>query len=276
MQTLANGIHKLELASNTLLPFTTTNSFIIENQGVAILIDPGFNTKESVALVQLALEQVKASFLKAIVLTHTHNDHIDGISLIKEKHPDLSIYVHPNEYTRVEDLGNIKALNDGRNVMIGDKIMQAIFTPGHSPGHLSFYFPEETLAIVGDLVAGKGSTWIGLPEGNIAEYFESIERLRTLKLTQLEPGHGDSVKDPYNKLNEMRQHRLARLEQISNALKQKALSLTELRQAVYPDVPDAISAMADSSLLALLEYLMTDMKVMHAGQDEQGPYILST
>lgn len=276
LETLTKGIHKLELASNTLPPFTTTNTFIIENQGVAVLIDAGFNTQDSLDSIKNTLKELGVTFLKALLLTHTHNDHTDGIPTLQKHYPDLNIYVHPSEYARVEQHSNLKALNDNRNVMVGDTIIQALHTPGHSPGHLSFYLPEETTALVGDLVAGKGSTWIGKPEGNINDYFNSIERLRNLKLTQLAPGHGDTLKDPYNKLNNMRQHRLARLEQITTALKPKALSLTELRKAVYPDVPDAMSGMADSSLLALIEHLMTNMQVMHAGQDEQGPYILST
>lgn len=274
LETLAPGVHRLERPSHTLPPFQTTNSFLIENGGVAVLVDAGFYEKESLNTLQTALERLHVSFFKAILLTHTHNDHCEGLGLLQEAFPDLNIYVHGNEYSRVETHHNLKVLEDKRSLMVGDKVIQAIHTPGHSPGHLSFYLPDDAVVLAGDLVAGKGSTWIGKPEGNISDYLESIEKLRQLKLKQLAPGHGEVIKEPYNKLNEMRSHRLARLEQITTALQEKPLSLSQLRQAIYPDVPVAMAKMADSSLLALIEKLMSDFKVMHLGSNEDGPYAL--
>lgn len=278
MQYVSESVIRLELPSQTLPPFAHTNSFLIHNQGVGVLVDAGFHERESLSVIASALAELGVSFLKAVLLTHTHNDHIDGLPLLRELYPDVPIYVHPNEFARVEALGNVKLLNQNRNFMVGDTLVKTIFTPGHSPGHLSFYLPDETLVLIGDMAAGNGSTWIGKPEGNMTDYLESIERLRTLKVTQLAAAHGELLLDPYTKLNEVRQHRLARLEQILTALAveaNKTMSLAEIRKAVYPDVPDDLKKMADSSLLALLEKLMLDTRVMHVGSDENGPYMLS-
>lgn len=278
MQRVSESVVKLELPSQTLPPFGHTNSFLVHNQGVAVLIDPGFHEPKSISIIEAALAELEVSFLKAILLTHTHNDHIDGIPLLRQKYSDLPVYVHPNEFARVEAFGHAKVLNEDRNFMVGDTLLKTVFTPGHSPGHLSFYLPDETLVLIGDMAAGKGSTWIGKPEGNMSDYLDSIERLRALKVTQLAPAHGDLLRDPYTKLNEVRQHRLARLEQIVTAFDgeaNKTLSLAEIRKVVYPDVPDDLVKMADSSLLALLEKLMLDTRVMHVGTDETGPYMLS-
>ncbi len=276
MQRISASVVKLELPSHTLPPFSHTNSFVVHNQGVAVLLDAGFYEEASVKLIKDALNTANVSFLKALFLTHTHPDHIEGIPLLREAYPDLPIYVHANEFMQVEAFGNIKILNEARNFMVGDTLIQTVFTPGHSLGHLSFYLPDETLAIVGDLLAGKGSTWIGKPEGNMNDYLASLERIRALKLTKLAAGHGDTLLDPYNKLNEVRQHRLARLEQVLGAFEgHKIRLLPDIRNYVYPDVPEAMTAMADSSLLALLEKLMLDTKIMHLGDSEAGPYMLS-
>jgi len=276
MQRISASVVKLELPSHTLPPFAHTNSFVVHNQGVGVLVDAGFYEEASLRLIKDALATLNVSFLKALLLTHTHPDHIEGIALLRGAYPDLPIYVHAHEFMQVEAFGNIKILNEARNFMVGDTLIQSVFTPGHSPGHLSFYLPDESLAIVGDLLAGKGSTWIGKPEGSMNDYLASLERIRALKLTHLAAGHGDTMLDPYNKLNEVRQHRLARLEQVLSAFEgHKTRLLIDIRKHVYPDVPELMTAIADSSLLALLEKLMLDRKIMHLGDDELGPYMLS-
>lgn len=274
LETLVPGVHRLELASHTLPPFETSNSFLIEDAGVGVLVDAGFYDASSLNFIKATLESFKVSFLKAVLLTHTHNDHCEGLDLLQSAYPEIALYVHGNEYHQVEHFKCLNILADDRKLMVGNKIIQAIFTPGHSPGHLSYYLPEEGVVLAGDLVAGKGSTWIGKPEGNIKDYLKSIDKLRKLKIKVLAPGHGEAIQDPYNKLNEMRSHRLARLEQVRKALTEKPLSLGQLRQLVYPEVPETLTIMADSSLLALLENLMADFQVMHLGSDEAGPYAL--
>lgn len=267
---IAPGVYRLELPSETLPPFTHTNTYLIADGGVGVLVDPGFHEAESFGRVQRALKTAGVNLLKAILLTHTHPDHVGGLALVQEAF-DTPVYVHPNELGRLE-VKNVQALNAGRTLTVGNKTLLSVFTPGHSPGHLSYYLGDEKLALVGDIAAGHGSTWIGVPEGDIDDYFESIDSLRQLKVTALGPGHGQMIADPYGKLNEVRQHRLDRLEQVYLALEPKELNLSELCDAVYPGVHEGLKNLAEYSLLALLKKLMNDMRVLHLGEDEQGPY----
>lgn len=268
---IAAGVYRLELPSETLPPFTHTNSYLIADGGVGMLVDPGFHEEKSLKAVQDALELAGVKLLKAILLTHTHPDHIGGLAMVQRAFEDIPVYVHPNELSRLE-AKSVQALNAGRTLTVGNKTLLSVFTPGHSPGHLSYYLEAETLALVGDMAAGHGSTWIGLPEGDIDDYLTSIDALRVLKVSILGPGHGKLITDPYNKLNEVRQHRLERLEQVYRALEPRELSLSELREAVYPGVHEDLKNLAEYSLLALLKKLMNDMRVLHLGKDEQGPY----
>jgi endoribonuclease LACTB2 len=262
-QPIANGVTRLELPAHTLPPFTHINSYVVASNGEAVLIDPGFYEENALELVTQTLQDAT---LNAIVLTHTHPDHIEGIGLVRGRYPDVPIYVHEIEINKVLQYGNVKELETDESFDIGELELQPIFTPGHSPGHLSFYLPNSKLAIVGDMVAGFGAIWIGTPDGNITDYFRSLETLSKLELVALAPGHGDTLTEPYKKLAEVKEHRLQRLEQVHTALADKALTLAELCQVVYPAIDPRLAPLAERSLLALLEYLEENSVVKtHAG-----------
>lgn len=264
MQLIAKGMTRLELPARTLPPFTHINTYVVANEGEAILIDPGFYEESSLELV---VKTLRGNTLKAIVLTHTHPDHIEGIELVRQRFPDVPIYVHEKELSRVLEQGNVKILEAEKSFFVGGLELQPIFTPGHSPGHLSFYLPDSRLAIVGDIVAGFGSIWIGTPEGNINDYFKSLETLNKLELVTLAPGHGDIITEPYKKLAEVKEHRLQRLEQVRSAVREKPLTLQELRQVIYPDIDVKLAMLAERSLLALLEKLERDEKLKKVTTD---------
>jgi glyoxylase-like metal-dependent hydrolase (beta-lactamase superfamily II) len=255
IEKLNDCVTRLELRAHTLPPFTHVNSYTVASDGEAILIDPGFYEESSLEPVSKTLE---GQTFKAIVLTHTHPDHVEGIELVRQSYPNAPICVHANEVDRVEEYVNVQILDIAQSFFVGGLELRPIFTPGHSPGHVSFYLPKSRLAIVGDMVAGFGSIWIGTPEGNVNDYFKSLEALGKLELEMLAPGHGDVMTEPYKKLAEVKEHRLQRLEQVRVALKNRPLTLGELQQVIYPDIDPRITTLAERSLLALLEKLEQD------------------
>lgn len=271
---IADNVYQLSLNSHTLPPFTHTNTYLVIDAGVAVIIDPGFYHPESLQLLTRTLHTTNVKLIKAVLLTHSHNDHHEGLTLLTQQFKDVVTYVHPAELARFEKGTSVQAINAGRRFMVGSRVLSTVFTPGHSPGHLSYYLEDAQLAFAGDMIAGHGSTWIGVPEGNMNDYLASIDRLRALNLTQLAPGHGDVITEPYNHLNQARQHRLDRLEQIIAALTEQQHTLESLRDVVYPGVHAQLIPYAERSLLALLEKLMHDMRVLHLGSDTQGPYAL--
>lgn len=254
---IANGITKLELPAHTLPPFTHINSYVVADDKKAVLIDPGFYEESSLEIVRQTLQEVT---LESIVLTHTHPDHIEGVPLVRKVYPDIPIYVHGLELAKVAHFQNVHALELNKSLTVGRLELQPIFTPGHSPGHVSFYEPISSIVLVGDMVAGFGSIWIGTPDGNMNDYFESLEKLRALNATALAPGHGDVIYNVAQKLDEVRLHRLQRLEQVMEALTQP-LTLSELRLQIYPEIDSRMANLAERSLLALLEKLEQDSKV---------------
>lgn len=251
---LHTNLWRLECPSHTLPPFTHTNSYLMFSQGQAAVVDPGFYEQEALEIILQTLESTN-SRLTSILLTHTHPDHQEGIRFLESVFPGIPVYVHELEQTQVK-ANQVMTL--GEFFVIGDLELEVIFTPGHSPGHVSFYFQDT--AMVGDIVAGYGSTWIGWPDGNYKQYFASLEKLKALNCNILAPAHGPMIQHPIEKLEAVAKHRLQRLEQVYMALEQP-MELYQLAQAVYPDLAASFQSAIKGSLLALLEKLLEENRV---------------
>lgn len=291
IQQISSSIWRVAIKSQTLPPFDHTNSFVICDRGVGFIVEAPDQSHEALQDIQLALDAAKVTTLKGILLTHTHPDHCVSIAEWQE-HFDVPVFVHPFEQERLEKrtkVQNIRALQDKRVLTVGDKTIESLHTPGHSPGHLSFFIPEDGVMLAGDLVAGSGSSWVGHPEGNVTDYLNSIARLKTLAigsrpeqpdvlaLRTLAPGHGDIIYNPAEKLDEVTKHRLSREKQVLDVVSIGNYTLSEIRQRIYPSLPNEhVEGLAEQSILAHLIRLMNDMQVMHLGTDETGPYALRT
>ena len=88
--------------------------------------------------------------------------------------------------------------------------LEVLHTPGHASDHLCFFLEEERVLFTGDTVLSGSTTVINPPDGNMAAYLQSLDRLKKRRLTRLCPGHGDVIEDPKSMLGEYIEHRLAR------------------------------------------------------------------
>ncbi len=273
-QRVSEHVWRLALPSDTLPPFDHVNSYIVASSGVGVLVDPGSAHPDALAATRAALAAAGARLLKAVLLTHTHPDHVAGLPALIASEGPGAVYVHPLEAGRLEGTAGVVPLGDDRRLTVGDVVVRALHTPGHSPGHLSYLLPEEDVVLLGDLVAGEGSTWVGLPEGDVSAYLASLARLRGLRPRLLGPGHGPVVSDADRKLADSAAHRLERERQVVTALADGVERLSELRRRIYPSLPDSATTLVERSLLAHLAKLMREMKVVHLGEDASGPYAL--
>ena len=226
-----------------------------------VLVDIGTDAPSALQKLQRTLTDLNVTRLRALLLTHTHPDHCAGAAWVRETF-GVPSYAHPLETPPFP----ILPLTGGETVL-GVVVHH---TPGHSPGHLSF---ETTGALlIGDLLAAQGSTWVGLPGGNLRAYLASLESVSKIiearAIGVLGPGHGPSVSHPLRRLREVRAHRLERETQVLSALRHP-LTLADLRTAIYPELPAAALRAADGSLLAQLEKLMYEGAV---SQTPEGRY----
>ena len=227
-----------------------TNTWILEGDPVAVVIDPGPDDDRHLAAIEAALG---GSALGLILVTHSHPDHLPLAAKLGERHR-ARVARHPE-------------LADGDLVQVGKVRLQALYTPGHASDHLCFLQEEDRAVFTGDLVLGRGSTMITHPDGDMTAYFRSLERLIELAPAILFPGHWDPVTDPLPKLLEYRAHRLEREQQVLRALAAGPAQADELTRRVYAGEVsgEQLLRAAEMTLTAHLEKLEADGLVRREG-----------
>ena len=170
----------------------------------AVLIDPG---DEAARLLE-ALD-TRGLTLRAVWLTHAHFDHVGAVADILERYPVL-LYLHPADAPLLAHASASAArwgiplkqppadflpLEDDQILTLGSLQAHCLFTPGHAPGHIAFYLPEEDMVIAGDALFQGSIGRTDLPGGDHARLLESI-RTKLLTLppeTKVYPGHGPAT-----------------------------------------------------------------------------------
>ncbi|WP_075982295.1 MBL fold metallo-hydrolase [Bacillus massilinigeriensis] len=181
-----------------------TNCYIIKNDNNTCLIfDPG---EEGSKVIEVLNHNGLVP--AAILLTHAHFDHIGAVDEIREMY-QIPVYLHENEsdwlgnpvlngsqFFMPNHLTCVKPANDllkgEKQVTVGDFTFHIYETPGHSPGSVSFHFPEVDLVISGDALFQGSIGRTDLPGGDHSQLMNSIhEKLLTLsEETIVLPGHG--------------------------------------------------------------------------------------
>ena len=197
----------------TVQPFTFNpvqeNTYVLYNEkGDCCIIDPGcyFASEE-----QALSDFIAQNNLKPVLLlnTHCHLDHIFGNQFVHRKY-QLPLHLHPQEKAVLEYgpatgqlwqlpfenyNGELIFINEGDTIRIGEDELHVLFTPGHSPGSISFYDKEAKFVISGDVLFQGSVGRTDLPGGDFSLLEESIKtKLYTLpEDTIIYPGHGDST-----------------------------------------------------------------------------------
>jgi glyoxylase-like metal-dependent hydrolase (beta-lactamase superfamily II)/8-oxo-dGTP pyrophosphatase MutT (NUDIX family) len=235
-----------------------TNTYIVGRDELAI-IDPAI--PDPVYIERLAREAGNKGRVKIVLLTHTHIDHIGGVVPLVEQMP-TPVAAHES----VSDAQFVtRKLVDGETIELGGATLQALHTPGHASNHLCYYLPEERSLFAGDVVAGFGTVVISPPDGDLADYMATLERLAQLDLGPIYPGHGPVVSDGPGKLQEYIEHRRDRERQVVEALEAGDSDIKDMVKRIYVDVPEALHPMAERSVLAHLEMLEAAGRVSRNG-----------
>lgn len=201
----------MEIISFTVGPFLE-NTYLIRHQNQVIIVDPGFASETEYTQFRTQLEGKE---IKAVLLTHAHVDHVLGLSrFLRDFKTDVYLsdadYYLWNNYSKQSAMFGIQAadfdftpevLTADDEISIGSFDFKTLYTPGHSPDHISFYQPEEGFLIAGDALFKEGIGRTDLYKGDYVLLEASIkEKLYTLpEHVKVYPGHGEPTTIGYEK-----------------------------------------------------------------------------
>jgi len=188
----------------TNVSINNCNTYLI-NEKHPILIDTGLSMCLNGVLEDIKKDGIDPETIELIISTHSHPDHFDGVKHFMQK--DTKMALHRDEDTFLKETGkgfyNMFGLQmpDYRvdtylqegSLNINNTVMEIYHTPGHSPGSVSLYLPDSKTLIVGDVIFQAGVGRTDFPGGDGALLKKSIDKLSTLDIEHLLPGHGDIV-----------------------------------------------------------------------------------
>ncbi len=235
------------LADNPgLMTLEGTNTWVLRAPGSdeSVIVDPGPDDDEHLARVGAV------GSIAVVLISHRHGDHTDGIDKLVEL-TGAPVRSAGSGFLR----GLSAELRDGEVVEAAGLTISVLATPGHTSDSLSFVLDDAVLTA--DTVLGRGTTVIDSEDGSLADYLESLQRLRGLGRRTVLPGHGPELADLAAVANEYLAHREQRLDQVRSALAELGddVSARQIVEHVYTDVDEKLWDVAEWSVQAQLDYL---------------------
>ena len=226
-----------------------TNTWIVDAGPVVAVIDPGPDDDAHLAALN---KRLAGRTVGVVLVTHSHPDHL----------PLAERFARPHHAS----IGRYPELDDGDVVRVGTLNLTALYTPGHSADHLCFHIVEDGATFTGDLILGQGSSMVTYPEGDVAAYLRSLDKLAALRPRLLYPGHWDPVTEAMAKIEEYRRHRLEREAQVLAEVRRGSGTAAELTRRVYGVLDDKLMVAAEMTLRAHLRKLVDDGAVRERGE----------
>lgn len=263
-------IVRVPIPTPTLWPYQTTNCYLIGNENESILVDAGYDQEETFIELEKVLLLTGMKRPHSIVLTHYHPDHAPGVKQLLEW--NATVFCHNDELesiqTAISSVCHVERLIDQEQFLIDNEAVTILHTPGHTKGHISLYVPSRKTLIAGDNIVAEGTSWIGPPDGDMADYLQTLTRFKKLDIVKIGPGHGDWVTNPYEHIEFVINRRLEREAQIQKLLIiHEYLTSTELTTYIYQDtIHPSLFEVAKKTVEAHLTKLIQDGKVMQMGE----------
>jgi glyoxylase-like metal-dependent hydrolase (beta-lactamase superfamily II) len=242
-----------------------TNTYLIgaPGTGEVVVVDPGPDLLAHRAAVESAVAE-RAAEVTAVVITHHHADHAEAAGWADGWGVELHAFTP--RLIRAEAL----TLGDGGVLARAGVSLEAIHTPGHASDHLCLRVAETGVVLSGDHILGRGTSVVAWPDGDMAAYVASLERLGEIDATALYPGHGPAIADAAGKIREYLEHRREREEQVIAALQSGDHTPGEVVLRVYADVDPVLHPAAERSVRAHLDKLVSEGRIQQVTSGEDG------
>lgn len=241
-----------------------THCYVVGGAEGCYAIDPGPDI-EAYQSALFAFIQHTSRRALGILLTHGHPDHAPGSTRLAEllgvpirASPalDSQYFIEPPSFSPLEA---------GERLAVDGDVIRVVPAPGHSGDHIAFWLEDARILFAGDTILGRGTSSIAPPEGNMAQYMRTLERLRALDARLIAPGHGPIVTEPAAKFEEYVIHRRQREAEIVRALQRRPETVDALVKQIYARIDPGLLDLAAGSVLAQLQKLEEEGRVRMDG-----------
>ena len=253
------GIRRLVAPNPGMMTGPGTNTYLVGVNEIAV-IDPG----PAIGAHLDAIVNQAGGDIRWILATHTHPDHSPAATPLADRTGALQLgRPAPDGKAQDRTFRPDRVLQDGDLLETDEFKLRAVRTPGHASNHVCFRHELHRMLFTGDHIMSGSTVVIDPPDGNMKQYLDSLQRLKSLNLASLAPGHGPVIEAPDDMVDWLINHRLGREAKVISALEANPdIDLQALTQHVYDEVDPKLHGLASRSLLAHLLKLETEGRVV--------------
>lgn len=260
LEELEPGIARVLAHNPSAFTYYGTQTYLIGTNEVAV-VDPGPDLPEH---IDALVEAIGGRPVVAIMCTHTHRDHSPAARPLAERTGAPIIGCAPLALETVGpradaafdgDYAPDHVLQDEEHIDIEGGLILAVSTPGHTSNHLCYAIvggSGDGALFTGDHVMGWSTTVVVPPDGDMAAYMQSLDKLRQRDDRVYYPAHGPAVNNPQQYVRHLVGHRMQREKQILGLVRGKVRSISDIVASAYPGLDPRLVPAAGGSVFAHL------------------------
>ena len=258
LETVAPGLRRIVARNPGPFTFRGTGTYVVGAGEVAV-IDPGPDLPEHVAALLAGLGDEQVTH---ILVTHTHRDHSPAARPLKQATGAPTYGFGPHAGGRRGEAGSEEGgdwdfapdivVRDGDRIAGKGWQFEAVHTPGHTSNHLCFALPDLGILFSGDHVMGWSTSVIAPPDGDMAAYMASLDKLLARPDRVYWPTHGPAILEPQRHVRAFIAHRREREAGIVDCLKAGLDAVPDIVARLYVGLDPALRPAAGRSVLAHL------------------------
>ncbi|MET1112334.1 MAG: MBL fold metallo-hydrolase [Allosphingosinicella sp.] len=257
VERLGRGIRRILAPNPSPFTYTGTQTYIV-GEGEVAVIDPG---PDLPGHLEALTEALAGERVAAILCTHTHRDHSPASRPLKAATGAPIVGCAPlsldDSGPRADEAFDAdyrpdRILADGERLGGQRWTIEAVATPGHTSNHLCLALAGEGALFTGDHVMGWSTTVVAPPDGDMADYMASLDRLLARDDAIYFPAHGPAVEDPQGHVRKLIEHRRMRERQILEHLGRGEGRIPAMVANMYADIDPRLFPAAGRSVLAHL------------------------
>jgi glyoxylase-like metal-dependent hydrolase (beta-lactamase superfamily II) len=263
---VAPGVERITVNNPSAFTFHGTNSYIVGGASVAV-IDPGPDDDAHFRALLSALEGRK---LTHISVSHTHRDHSSLAARLKAATGAVTLGEGPHRAARPLYHGEINpfaessdmdfqpdiAIGEGETISGDGWALTAVLTPGHTANHVAFALEGTGILFSADHVMAWATSIVAPPDGSMADYMASLDKLIARGDHLLLPGHGGPVKAPVPFMRALKTHRRMRERAVLDRIKAGDRLIPHMVKVIYRDTDPRLHGAAALSVFAHIEDLL--------------------